>query len=59
MSSIEQWLLQKILDEATSPVVKGWILGELKALDSAVTNPWVKALIEALESLLATPPPAA
>lgn len=53
MSSVELWLLEKLLSEAGSPAVKTWVLGELKKADVAATNPLLKAVIEAAEAFLA------
>ncbi len=53
MNQLEMWLLEKILDQATTAANKLWLIAELKKLDSAVANPIVKRLIEALEAFLA------
>lgn len=55
MTTVELWLLEKLLSESGSPAVKLWVLAELKKADAAVTNPLLKAVIEAAEAFLTSP----
>jgi hypothetical protein len=55
LSEVELYLLKVLLSEASSPAVKTWAIGELKAGESMTTNAVLKAMLQAAEAFLAAP----
>jgi hypothetical protein len=56
LSTIELYLFQQLLNAATSPQVKSWVISELKQGATHVSNPLFKSMIASAETFLAVPP---